>query len=56
MLRIFANSLFTDSLYTRTIVLIFIMWDYFDGFMCEGDMVLYEAFGCTIKSRSLIVT
>ena len=56
MLRIFANSLFTYSLYTHAIALIFIMWDYFYVFMCVGDVPSYGAFDRAIKSQLFIVT
>ena len=50
MLRIFAKFLFTYSLYTRAIALIFIMWDYFYVFMRVGDVTSYGASDRVIKS------
>ena len=56
MLRIFANSLITHTLYTRDFSFIFVMWDFVLFLIYAGDLASRGASDCAIKTRLLIVT
>ena len=56
MLRIFANSLITHTLYTHDFSFIFAMCGFFLFLISTGDMVAPGASDRAIKTRPLIVT
>ena len=56
MLRIFANSLITHSLYARIFFFIFSMWDFVSCFKCVGDVAARGASDACVEDESLIFT
>ena len=56
MLRIFSNSSFAYSLFTRAIALILIMWDFICCFKCTGDVASRGASDSSVKRRPMIFT
>ena len=56
MLRIFANSLVTHTLYTRDFSFIFVTWDFVLFLICACDVAACGASDRAIKTQSLIVT
>ena len=56
MLKIFANSLVTHTLYTLDFSFIFSMWDFVLFLIFACDMVARGASDHAIKTRPLIVT
>ena len=56
MLRIFANSLATHTLYTRVFFFIFAMWDFVSCFKCTGDVAARGAFDARVEDESSIFT
>ena len=56
MLRIFANSLITHTLYTRDFYFIFFMWDFILFLICACDVIVRGAFDHTIKTQLVIFT
>ena len=56
MLRIFANSLITHTLYTRNFSFSFSMWDFVLFLICVRDVAARGASDRIIKMPLLIVT
>ena len=55
MLRIFATSLITHTLYKHDFSFIFDMWDFVLFLICAGDVATRGASDCAIKTRLFIV-
>ena len=56
LLRIFANSLITRTLYTCVFIFIFSMWDFVSCFKCACDVAALGASDARVAYESLIFT
>ena len=56
MLRIFANSLITHTLYTRDFSINFVMCDFVLFLICASDVPTRGPFDRKIKTQPLIIT